>query len=116
MVTGVADSKAERRQHKRLQLNCPIVISDKDGEVLAKTKTLNISDGGTIVLMPLGALPTFQTQVSLEFSVARSTANTYMLEPFTCQARVARHQPVADEGLAAVAFQFHPTQQLAIEV
>ena len=85
MVTGMADRKAERRQHKRLPLICIVAISDKDGEALAKTKTLNISDGGTMVLMPLGTLPAFHTQVNLEFAVPRSTANTYMLEPFTCQ-------------------------------
>ena len=112
----MANHPSERRQHKRLELSCPLRIIGSDGEVLAETRTVNICDGGVFLSAPIEALPVCGTEVKLDLSVPRATPNTYMLEKLSCKARILRHQPLLDNRLAGMALQFVPPLQLAIEV
>ena len=53
--------------------------------------------------------------MTISFAVPRSTANTYMLEDFSAQARVLRHQPLRNADLAGVAVQFVQPIDLGLE-
>ena len=108
--------KLERRQYKRLKLSCPFVVFDEAGEVLIESKSLNISDGGALMSAPVKHIPPPHASVKLNFSVPRSTPNSYMLEEFSCPGRVVRQQPLKDDRLAGVAFQFAKPLQLAMKV
>ncbi|MDY6913658.1 MAG: PilZ domain-containing protein [Planctomycetota bacterium] len=108
--------KLERRQYKRLKLSCPFAVFNKAGEILFESKSLNISDGGALLSASIKHIPPPHAGVKLNFSVPRSTPNSYMMEDFTCPGRVVRQQPLKDDYLAGVAFQFARPMQLALEV
>ena len=105
----------ERRRHKRFVVRCPITLSTQDGEVLCRTRTGNISDGGTYLALPPEVLPSVGTWLSLRLSVPRDTPNTYMLEEFRSPARVVRHQPLKERGLTGLALQFAKPLDMILE-
>ncbi len=111
----MGQSGIEKRKFKRTVLPCPIEISDEQGNLLAKTQTVNISDGGALIQLPLEALPTFNSEVNLNFSVPRSTPNTYMLEECNCGGRVVRHQPMLEESEVCIAVEFSKPLDLVLE-
>ena len=109
-------AQQERRRHKRQPLACPISLTADDGQELAKARTLNISDGGTLLPVPSDAAPPDGARVRVSFSVPRQTANTYMLEDFACGASVVRRQPAESEDERRVALQFEQPLNLGLEV
>lgn len=108
--------RMERRRHERSELPCTIRLLDGSGGVLAKTKTLNIADGGALLAVPSATAPAPGQALSVEFTVPRSTPNTYMLEQFSCRGEVVRHQQVADGALCGVAVKFAAPMGLFLEV
>ncbi|MHC4983635.1 MAG: PilZ domain-containing protein [Planctomycetota bacterium] len=106
----------ERRAHKRQNLACPTALLDSGGEIIAKGKTVNLSEGGALVSVPIESAPDMAADVEIRFSVPRSTANTYMLEEFASLACVTRHQPLVDESRAGVAIRFNKPLELGLEV
>lgn len=112
----MAGHGAERRKHKRHDLRCPIRLFSRGGTQVAGSKTINISDSGAFVPLPLNFLPQATEPLNVAISVPRSTANTYMLEDFACRATVTRHQPVTDKDQMGVALCFVAPLNLAIEV
>jgi len=106
----------ERRRYKRQNLPCPTVVELSDGLALGSTRTINISDGGVLITLPADALPDPGTEVKVTFSVPRTTPNTYMLEQFSCGARVVRLAPVPDGGHTGVGLQFDQPMDLMLEV
>jgi len=106
----------EQRKHERVELACPITVYDSAGEVLAKSKTLDISDGGALVSLPVESLPKIGLKANVTFSVPRSTPTTYMLEDFACRAEVVRHQPLIESNFAGLALRFDQAQELGLVV
>jgi len=106
----------ERRRYKRLRLPCPITLYDSQGKALVASKTIDVSDGGAFLQVPLEALPGCGTKVSVALSLPRTTENTYMLEEVDTNAVVVRHQPMKDETLAGIGVEFQPPRDLMLEV
>ena len=111
----MARNAAERRKHKRHRIACPLSILRFGVAEPLKGKTLDLSDGGAILPIPIKAVPRVSERVRVVLAIPRSTANTYMLEEVPCDARVVRHQPMEDNSLVGVALQFSPTLDLALE-
>jgi len=105
----------EHRAHKRFDMTCPTVLSDTDGRELAKTRTIDISDGGAM-LEPLGEPVGVGQSVRVTLRVPRETDNTFMYEDFFVAARVVRHQPGEEKGRVWMALQFTPSLELQLEV
>ena len=113
----MATRNTERRRHKRYPLPCPARISTGTGSQEAQGRTVNVSDGGVFVAVPLSwPLPACDEAVDVVFSLPRSTPNTYMLEEVRSTARVLRHQPLKNDRLAGLALQFAKPLDLAVEV
>lgn len=111
----MADEQFDRRRYRRFDLPCPAMLLEGD-ESPARAHTLNISDGGALVAMPLEDLPPAGQKLRLRLSLPRSTASTHMLEKVRCEAEVKRHQPLTDDRYAAVALEFAEPMDLQIEV
>lgn len=107
---------SEQRKHRRTEIACPASVFDRSGRLQAKGRTMNLSDGGACVSVPIDRLPRIHDRVNVTFSVPRSTPNTYMLEEFASPADVVRHEPLEDTALVAVAIQFERPMDLALEV
>jgi c-di-GMP-binding flagellar brake protein YcgR len=112
----MARRDVERRRHKRFPLPCPARII-AGGSREARGKTVNVSDGGMFVAIPISSpLPACYEAVDVVFSLPRSTPNTYMLEEVSSTARVLRHQALKNDRLAGLALQFAKPLNLAVEV
>lgn len=107
---------AERRRSPRFEMACPVRIYDADGALVARSKTVNISDGGAFVALPIEQLSRLGGAAELALSVPRSTPTTHMLEDFSCRATVVRQEPMVDEAYAGVALEFDEPLELALEV
>jgi len=112
----MSKSRKERRKHPRFDLSCPIRIEGDAGNALHRTRALNVSDGGVFVAVPIDALPPFGSELNVQFSVPRTTPNTYMLEEFSSRAKVVRHQPMKDSRQAGLAMRFAEPLELMLEV
>ena len=102
---------AERRRYPRFELSCPMTLRSKTGNLLVKTETVNISDGGALVLIPSRAFPRIATVLSVELQVPSPTGKR---REFMCSARVLWNQNVGG-GQRAIAIRFLPTLQLNLE-
>jgi c-di-GMP-binding flagellar brake protein YcgR len=107
---------AERRENPRTDLRCAVSLYNRAGKLIVRAKTVNISDGGMLVSIPVRALPKLEDHADATLSVPRSTPTTHMLEDFACPVRVVRHQPMVDERFAGVALAFDEPQELSLEV
>ncbi len=107
---------AERRDNKRANLSCAVKLLDRAGQLMAESKTVNISDGGLMVTLPVDSLPSIGTRVNLEVALPRSTPSSFMLEKLTTQARVLRHQPMIDDRFAGAALRFAKSLKLTLDV
>ena len=112
----MAKSTAERRKHKRHRIACPLSILRSGAKEPLQGKTLDVSDGGAILPIPIKAVPRVSERVRVVLAIPRSTANTYMLEEVPVEARVVRHQPMEDNSVVGIALQFSPAQDLGLEV
>lgn len=97
----------ERRRYQRWTLACPITVYADDGEVFATGKTVNVSDGGALLVINQSAQTgsTVPLSVNVQFKLPRTTANTCMFEPVATSARVVRSEPL-DSGLFSIALEF----------
>ena len=77
---------------------------------------MNISDGGMLVPLPADAAPTPGTRVELDFSVPRSTPNTFLFERLSAKAFVVRNQPSGTDHECHVAVRFERPLDLGLEV
>jgi len=106
----------ERREHKRYDLPCPIVVSDAQGNELARQKTCNVSNGGAFLPVPAESAPSRNSPLKVNISVPRSTPNTYMLEQFAAGAKVVRIEELSGDALSGVAIEFTSPLELTLEV
>ncbi len=106
----------ERRLHTRVELSCPLEVTDTGGRELFRIRTMNLSDGGLYLETPVSNLPEegVPDEVRLRLSIPRSTPNTFMLEDFTAAARILRSAPLAQGDAAGIAMQF--TQPLTLNL
>ena len=111
----MAKSVAERRKHKRHRISCPLVIQRTGEKEALKGKTVDISDGGAMLAIPIKIIPRVSERVTVLLAVPRSTANTYMVEEVALEARVVRHQPMENNAVVGVALQFTSVQELGLE-
>jgi hypothetical protein len=117
-------SRPERRKHERHTAGFPMILAwehvhtqpghDDDSRSFARQTTINISDGGALVPVPLGAVPRMDDEIAVRFCVPRGGSHSYMMEDICCHARVVRHEPLSDENLVAVALEFQPVQSLRL--
>jgi hypothetical protein len=114
--SGSMSSHSERRQFKRFGLPCPIRVAAESGDTLAHSRTINISDGGLLVSMPVRTVPRCGSKIQVQLSLPRSTPNSFLLEDVAAPAVILRHQPLRDDAFAAVAIRFQKPLQLDIEV
>jgi hypothetical protein len=112
----MAGKTAERREHERHDLACPIRFYDRGGVEITQAKTTNVSDGGVFVPVPIRFLAEIGKQVNVAFSLPRSTPNTYMLEDFASEAKVIRQTAMQDVDHAGIALEFAEPLELEIEV
>ena len=112
----MAEPHYERRKHKRHALECPIRMTDVAGKLLAAGRGINVSDGGMLFPVPHEARPQRGARIHLDFSVPRSTPNTFLMEEFTCKAFVVRGEPSNADGPVHVAVEFERPLDLEIEV
>ena len=116
----MAKSVAERRRHKRYRVPCPASLlragKGSQKEEAVQARAVDLSDGGAMLAVPIKAVPHVSEKVRVVLNVPRETPNTRMLEEFTCEARVVRHQPLEDNTVVGVALQFQPAQSLGLEV
>ena len=110
----MTERRPERRRFGRIPLSCPMRLEDARQGLVAEGKTLNVSDGGAYLVVGIEALHRLGKTARVEFSVPRSTPNTYMLEKFTALARVLRHEPMLDDRHAGVALQFEEPVALGL--
>ncbi|MCD6304170.1 MAG: PilZ domain-containing protein [Planctomycetes bacterium] len=111
----MADAIFERRRHKRHELPCPAALAVRDGERPARTRTINLSDGGMLLAVPAESAPPAGQRVKVRFSVPRSTPNTYLLEEFTSDATVVRTVPADQADRRRLALQFVQPIDLALD-
>lgn len=111
----MADTRVERRNHKRHPLPCPARLVDETGTYLASGKTVNISDGGLLMPFRLDALTEAGTQVDVKLSIPRTTPNTCLMQPFKTQAYIVRSE-ADDEGNCHIAVRFQTPIDLDLEV
>ena len=106
----------ERRAHERYALSGPVTLVNQSGREVPGARLANVSDGGMFVTTPVEHLPAFGSTVEAVFRIPRSTANTHMLEKVRASGRIARQQPMRDDGEAGVAVRFDEPLDLMIEV
>jgi len=106
---------SEKRAHKRFELDCHVTLRNGDGRE-TKSLSLNISNGGMFLPVRLHETPEAGHELDVEFSVPRSTPNTFLLEQFRAKAEVLRHGMMKDEQYAGLAIRFKTPLALQIEV
>ena len=111
----MSDQDSERRRHRRLRMSFPVSFFDRSGTVIVKGDSIDLSDSGIFVSVPVESMEKLDNKVNLTFSVSRSDNGGFMLEDFACQADVVRQQPLTDPTFAGVAMSFERVLDLALE-
>ena len=106
----------DRRKYYRTDVSCPVTVSAAGHSGQAKGNTLNLSDGGALLTIPINSMPGLAERVAVQLSLPRTTPNTRMYEDLASQATVVRHQPMIDERLVGVAIRFSKVMKLNLEV
>ncbi len=109
-------ARDERRQHRRHPLPCPVSFQAPGAGAELRSKSLNISDGGLLVSVGGHQPPPPGSRMNVQFSVPRTTPNTYLLERFRAPAIVVRHEGDPGDGSARVAVRFETPLQLGLDV
>ena len=112
----MAQRHDERRRHKRTDLSCRVTVSCGKRDRQATGKTMNVSDGGAVLSLPVKSLPELKEMVHVRLSLPRSTPNTHMIEEFDTQATVLRHELLHDDRYAGMAIRFTKGVDLGLEV
>ena len=96
-------------------MSFPVSFFDRSGTVIVKGDSIDLSDSGLFVSVPIESMGKLDDKVNLTFSVPRSNDESFMLEDFACQADVVRQQPLTDPTFAGVAVSFERVLDLALE-
>ena len=112
----MAKQKAERRSHKRMDMDCLIEILRNQAGRPIRGRTVNLSDGGAMVSVPIQSIPDLGEKVDVTISLPRSTPNSRMIETVSSSAKVVRHEPGVDDAVGFIAVQFPRPMDLDLEV
>jgi len=112
----MANQRRERRREPRTATSCAAAVSDEQRPREAGGRTVNLSNGGALITMPIEALPAVGGRVNVTLSVPRSTPNTRMVEKIATAATVLRHELMVDDRLAGMAVRFEREVDFAFEV
>ena len=96
----------EKRQHHRFDMAYPIRLFTRGGEELAVSETVNISQGGTLFVLPPDQLPDLDQTVNVTISMPETSYQSDKVVDFACQADVVRHNDDHGETRVAVALAF----------
>lgn len=105
----------DRRQNKRVSITCPMTLFGRGGEVLAKSKTTNISSSGAFVTVPVEVLSSLERSVNVTFSIPRRYGEDTMLEGYAANANVVRHEAMMDDRMAGVGLEFEQPIALGLD-
>ncbi len=108
-------SPRERRACGRFDLACPVIVTDSAGNELLKTKTLNLSDGGALLTVPIEQTIPLGQYVRMDVRLPRSTKNTFMFENISAEASILRHEPMIEHSSIATALTFTKPLKLQLE-
>jgi len=108
-------SQQERRRFKRVTVSCPVTVFSRGGEELATGKTVDLSDGGAFVAIPMEKIETVDGPLNVAFALPRTTPNSQMIEDVACHATVLRRQPMRSDDHAGLALRFTRPLDLALE-
>ena len=96
----------ERRQHRRVRLPCPTIVTDQAEQLLAAGRSLNVSDGGVYLVVPIKALPPCQTPVQVKLTLPRPAGTRGAARDITTAGRIVRHQALQDDRSVGMAIEF----------
>ena len=102
----MAQYTEERRRYPRFKLFCPVKLLGESGKLLAEAQTLDISDGGMLVLLPSGPAPAIGTVLAVRLHVPSSASDSGEMRQFSCQGRVLRHANIGPGKRIALAIEF----------
>ena len=97
----------ENREHHRFSLSYPIRLFSSRGHEMAASETVNVSQNGAFLMVPVDQLPETGEILSVKISVPDDRYGGQALGDFTSEASVVRHHPPeADARHAGVALAF----------
>ena len=101
----------ERRQYRRFEMACrTTLVCESDGSQ-AEGETLNVSDGGALVLVPSDAAPAVGSTVEVKMHMPAGNGKTRVC---VAKAQVLRHMNIYRPAHTAVAVKFHEPQSFAL--
>ena len=96
----------EKRHHYRFEMAYPIRLFSRGGQELATSQTVNISQGGTLLILADEKLSDIDELVNVTISMPESSYAAEKVNDFACQANVIRAERRPDDGWAAIALAF----------
>ena len=106
----------EKRQHHRFDLAYPIRLFSRGGEELATAETLNISQGGTLFVVPADKASDLGESVNVTISMPASAYHSDDVVDFACQANIIRHDRPRRATHATIAVAFARPLELAAQI
>ena len=96
----------EHRQHPRFDLACPIYLHNEAGQLVANTRTVNVSDGGILVPIPHDSALPEGSVLLVRLNVPASATCKGDAREISCRAKILRYQDTDDSSsiLSAMAF------------
>ena len=99
------DASSERRQFPRFRLSVPITLRGEEREMLGTGQTIDVSDGGALLLISSKLAPPIGSTVFAELVVPGSPSGGSRKRQVCSQARIVRHQSEqADKLVVAIQF------------
>ncbi len=106
----------ENREHHRFSLSYPIRLFSSRGHEMAASETINVSQTGAFLKIPLHQLPEPGEILNVTISIPEDCYHGEDLGDFTSEASVVRHHPrESDADLAGVAVTFSKPLQFVAE-
>ncbi len=102
----------ERRKHERHEIERPVRIYQPGGDLLTRGNTLNISDGGVLISVPIDKVPQYQQDVDVKICRPGDEDDVHNSEEVTSRGCVVRHQPMEENITAGVAIRFEKPVEL----
>ena len=96
----------EKRQHHRFEMAYPIRLFSRGGEELAAARTVNISQGGTLFVLPAEKVTDLGETLNVTISMPESSYASENVVDFACQANVVRREAEGEESWSSVALVF----------
>jgi hypothetical protein len=111
----MSDAPGEHRQHPRFSVALSMRVFDRDGQPIAVTETIDVSNGGALVAIPLEKVPDIGDMLRIELAVLVSPdTGEGGSQDVQRQARVVRHQPAGVPSNIAVGVEFQEVLNLGL--